>query len=234
MSIDNLSVIKKGLETWLPEPTRVQFRISVEEPLIIRYHMTLGSLYYDSKKKNIITNFPTDPQVRSQPLVIEFLSKSYPQVLGRWRVVKEGTEKHLSYVTTLIKYLLLEVDDIISSLKARYPSLVSYDDAVQENFYVRHNILEGLYKQIEHIALTGSEIGLFQFEPSMGKVGNGFLFIKSSNKELLEQFMLLINKALHNERLISDFRKAEVKKAEVESKVIDFKQDLQDIIRRLP
>ncbi len=134
-----------------------------------------------------------------------------------------------------MKYLLQEVDNIISLLKARYPSLASYDGSpTQENFYVRDNIIEGLYKEIEHIALTRNEIGLFQFEPSLRKVGNAFLFIKSSNEELLTQFMALINKALHNENLITGFRNAEVKKAEIESKVLDFKQGLHDITIHLP
>jgi len=99
---------------------------------------------------------------------------------------------------------------------------------------VRDNIIEGLYKEIEHIALTGNEIGLFQFEPSLRKVGNAFLFVKSSNEELPTQFMALINKALHNENLITGFRNADVKKAEIESKVLDFKQGLHDITIHLP
>ncbi|MGH9989018.1 MAG: hypothetical protein ACREAS_01130, partial [Nitrososphaera sp.] len=66
------------------------------------------------------------------------------------------------------------------------------------------------------------------------KVGNAFTFIKSFSEESLTEFMRLINKVLHNEKLISDFRKAEVKKAEVESRVLDFKEDLQDVIMRLP
>ena len=231
MSMSHLTIIKNGLRTWFQKPTRMDLQISVDDPLIIKYRMTLGTLYYDSRKQDIIVNLPKDPQIHSLSLIMEFLRNYHPGILNLWQAVKRDTGQHLNYVARAwMKYLLQEVDNIISLLKARYPSLASYDGSpTQENFYVRDNIIEGLYKEIEHIALTGNEIGLFQFEPSLRKVGNAFLFVKSSNEELLTQFMALINKALHNENLITGFRNAEI-----ESKVLDFKQGLHDITIHLP
>jgi hypothetical protein len=46
--------------------------------------------------------------------------------------------------------------------------------------------------------------------------------------------MALFGQVLHNENLISEFRNAETKKADIESKVLDFKQELHNIIARLP
>ena len=46
--------------------------------------------------------------------------------------------------------------------------------------------------------------------------------------------MALLSKALHNENVIREFRNAEIKKAEVESKVLDSKQELQNIMIQLP
>lgn len=74
MSADNLTIIK-GLKTWFPKPTRVKLQISVEDPLIIKYRMTLGSLYYDSSRQDIIVNLPKDPQIHDLPLIMEFLRK---------------------------------------------------------------------------------------------------------------------------------------------------------------
>jgi hypothetical protein len=68
----------------------------------------------------------------------------------------------------------------------------------------------------------------------MGVVGNALWFVKSFNEELLMQFMALLSKALHNENVIREFRNAEIKKAEVESKVLDFKQELQNVMIQLP
>lgn len=114
------------------------------------------------------------------------------------------------------------------------PILASYDDCkTSENRYVRNNVIEGLYKEIEHLALTGNEIGLFHFNPSLGKVGNAFLFIQSPNEQILREFMNLIVKVLHDEDTISEFRNAEVKKTEVESKVLDFKRELQNVVNHI-
>lgn len=49
-----------------------------------------------------------------------------------------------------------------------------------------------------------------------------------------ERFLALINKTLNSENLVSEFRVAEIKKIEVESRVLDFKQELQNIIIQLP
>lgn len=49
-----------------------------------------------------------------------------------------------------------------------------------------------------------------------------------------ERFLPLINKTLDSENLVSGFRVAEIKKIEVESRVLDFKQELQNIIIQLP
>ena len=59
-------------------------------------------------------------------------------------------------------------------------------------------------------------------------------FVKPFNEELLMQFMALLSKALHNENVIREFRNAEIKKAEVESKVLDSKQELQNVMIQLP
>ena len=48
------------------------------------------------------------------------------------------------------------------------------------------------------------------------------------------QFMALLSKALHNENVIREIRNAELKKAEVDSKVLDFNQELQNIMNQLP
>jgi hypothetical protein len=45
---------------------------------------------------------------------------------------------------------------------------------------------------------------------------------------MLMQFMALFSKALHNKNVIREFRNAEIKKAEVESKV------LQNVLIQLP
>jgi hypothetical protein len=227
--------IKNTLSSWFPAPVRINFRISVDEPLIINYRMTLGSINYNSKKQEIVMNFPKDPQLDSRGLTMDFLKSHYPNVLNIWKVIKKDTELHLKYMADLwMKYIICEVNNIIFIMQKKYPSLVPNDNSnISENCYVRDNIIEGLYKEIEHIALTGNEIGLFQFNSSMGKIGNGFLFVKSCNEELLMQFVTLLKKASHNENVISKFRFAEIRKAEVESKVLDFKQELQNIIHKL-
>ena len=48
------------------------------------------------------------------------------------------------------------------------------------------------------------------------------------------QLMALLSKALHNENVIREIRNAELKKAEVDSKVLDFNQELQNIMNQLP
>ena len=45
--------------------------------------------------------------------------------------------------------------------------------------------------------------------------------------------MALLSKALHNENVIREIRNAELKKAEVESKVLDSKQELQNVMIQL-
>jgi hypothetical protein len=52
-------------------------------------------------------------------------------------------------------------------------------------------------------------MGLFQLNAPIDAIGNGFLFVKSSNRELLVQFMVLFSQILHNENLISEFRNVE-------------------------
>jgi hypothetical protein len=47
------------------------------------------------------------------------------------------------------------------------------------------------------------------------------------------QFMALLSKALHNENVIREIRNAELKKAEVDSKVLDSKQELQNVMIQL-
>ena len=58
-------------------------------------------------------------------------------------------------------------------------------------------------------------------------------FVKPFNEELLMQFMALL-KALHNENVIREIRNAELKKAEADSKVLDSKQELQNVMIQLP
>jgi hypothetical protein len=180
-------------------------------------------------------NSPKDPNLESLPLTMDFLRKSYPMVLNLWSVTKKETELHLKYISKWVNHLLREVENVISFMITKFPSLAPYEDSkTREPYYVTNNIIEGLYKEIEHIALTGDEIGLFHLNASIDAIGNGFLFVKSSNRELLVQFMASFSQLLHNENLISEFRNAEIKKAEIESKVLDFKQELHNIIAKLP
>ncbi|MDQ6866061.1 MAG: hypothetical protein M3044_19820 [Thermoproteota archaeon] len=46
--------------------------------------------------------------------------------------------------------------------------------------------------------------------------------------------MALLSKALHNENVFREIRNAELKKAEVDSKVLDSKQELQNVMIQLP
>jgi hypothetical protein len=46
--------------------------------------------------------------------------------------------------------------------------------------------------------------------------------------------MALLSKALHNENVIREIGNAELKKAEVDSKVLDSKQELQNVMIQLP
>lgn len=226
----NLLAIKNALSNWFPESSRVSFPISVDEPLIIKYRMTLGSVYYSSEKHGIVTVLPEDPHLDNVSLTLDFLKSHHLEVFRSWETIKRKTEQHLEYVSGWIRNIIIEVDDIISQMVSKYSSLVLYDKSKrQEHFYVRDHIILGLDREIEHIALTGTEIGLFQ--RSVGKIGNGYLFVQSSDEELLVQFMALFNKAIHNESLIDKFRDAETKKADVEMKVLDFKQELQKIIK---
>lgn len=72
--------------------------------------MTLGSIYYGSKKQEIVMDLPKDPHIENLSLTMDFLRTSHPRVLTFWLVIKKETEQHLKYIADWIKYLILEVE----------------------------------------------------------------------------------------------------------------------------
>jgi hypothetical protein len=60
-------------------------------------------------------------------------------------------------------------------------------------------------------------LGLFKIGGDNNKVGNGYTFIMSSNRQALEYFIDSMNKLINIEKVLNHFKHAEVKKSEIES-----------------
>lgn len=72
----------------------------------------------------------------------------------------------------------------------------------------------------------------FKIEGDGNKVGNAYTFVVSSNKQLLQCFVDSINKIINNQKVLNQFKHAEVKKSEVgEAKVYEFKKDIDSLSR---
>jgi hypothetical protein len=212
---------------WLKERPKVTLSISTGESRMV-YRMTLGSLYYDTEIKKYEAR-ESESEIGQQSII--FLKSNYPALWRKWLIAKNDTNNHLCYIVTLWKQFILDpVDKLISELKLRFPGLVKYIDIRNKNeFYVEENIKEGVYLEIQHYATVGYRLDLFQIGGNNNKVGNAYTFVMSSNRQALEYFIDSMSKLISDERTLNQFKRAEEKKSEIESKVYEFKKDLDDI-----
>lgn len=217
--------VKEIKHNWLKEPPKRIFPISIGEGRMV-YRMTLGSLYYDMEIKKAEAK-ESETEIGRQTVI--FLKTRHHELWRKWIVVKNETNIHLDYIASLWNDHILEpVDKILSELTKRFPMLVKYKNMHDKNdFYVEENIKEGVYLEMQHYAALGYRLDFFRIQGD--KVGNGYTFVKSSNRQLLERFIDSINKIINNEKVLNQFRNAEVKKSEVEAKVYRFKKDLDRI-----
>lgn len=221
--------VREIKKNWLKERPKLTFSISTGESRMA-YRMTLGSLYYDREIKKYEAR-ESESDISQQAIV--FLKSNYPVLWRKWLVVKNDTNSHLDYVTMLWKRFIIDpVDKLISELKQKFPGLVKYIDMRNKNeFYVEENIKEGVYLEIQQYATVGYRLDLFQIAGDNNKVGNAYTFVMSSNRQALKYFIDSMNKLINNERILNQFKHAEVKKSEIESKVYELKKDLDNILK---
>lgn len=220
--------VREIKKNWLKERPKIPFQISTGESRMV-YRMTLGSLYYDGEIKKYEAK-ESESEIGQQAII--FLKSNYPALWRKWLIAKNDTNSHLDYIATLWKQFILDpVDKIISELEQKF-SLVTYIDMTnKDKFYVEENIKEGVYLEIQHYATVGYRLDLFKIEGDDKKVGNAYTFIVSSNRQALEYFIDTMNKLINNEKALNRFKHAEIKKSEIESKVYEFKKELNHILQ---
>jgi hypothetical protein len=219
--------IKEIRQNWLKEPPKNISRISIGESKMV-YRMTLGSLYYDMGIKKVEAK-ESETDIGRQIAI--FLKTKHPGLWRKWVIIKNETNSHLDYTAKLWKdYILGPVDKLLFELKSKYQTLAEYRNmqGKKDEFYVEQNIKEGVYLEIQHYAALGYRLDLFRLQSDRNEVGNGYTFIRSSNRQLLEDFIDSISRIISNEKVLSQFRSADVKKSEVEAKVFEFRKDLID------
>jgi hypothetical protein len=112
---------------------------------------------------------------------------------------KNETNSHLDYTAKLWKdYILGPVDKLLFELKRKYQTLAEYRNmqGKKDEFYVEQNIKEGVYLEIQHYAALGYRLDLFRLQSDRNEVGNGYTFIRSSNRHLLEDFIDSISRII--------------------------------------
>jgi hypothetical protein len=192
--------------------------------------MTLGSIYYDNGIK-ITEAKESETDIGKQTK--EYLRTRHQTLWRKWLIIKNETNNHLNNVIELWKqHIINPVDNILFNLKRKFPTLVKYKNMQDKNeFYSEENILEGVFLEIQHYAALGYKLNYFK--TNSNKVGNGYTFLMSSNKHLLEQFVSSINKIINDEDTLNKFKYLEIKKSDIETKVYEFKKELDRIYYRL-
>jgi hypothetical protein len=169
------------------------------------------------------------PASGSFDLAKQYLKSNYPQVLSLWLDAKKKTEAHLEKIANLWqKYIVNPVDNIFSILKHRNPSLVIYEGhgTPPENYLVKTNIIRTLHDEIYHFVETGEWLEFFRINESQKHVGNGFIYMKSPDVSLLNEFVNLVNESLHGEKMLDEFKSAEMGKVGVEAEVLKLRKSL--------
>lgn len=239
LSNNDLKNIKTILDTWFPKSLRISDRIIVSsDPVIIAYRMSLGSVYYESgyNESGIRIGMLANPASENFDLAMQFLKSNYPQVLSQWLDAKDKTERHLERIAGLWqKYILNSVDDIIINIKRRAPSLVIYEGGgkTPESYLVKTNTVKTLHDEIYHFVETGEWLEFFRINRSQKHVGNGYTYLKSPDLSLLSTFVDLVNNFLHDEKMLDDFKSAEMGKVGVEAQVLKLKNSISRIARTL-
>lgn len=217
--------IREIRQNWLKEPPKDIFRISIGESKMV-YRMTLGSLYYDMGIKKVEAK-ESETDIGRQTAI--FLKTKHPGLWRKWVIIKNETNSHLDCIARLWEdYILRPINKLLFELKRKYQTLVEYRNrqGKKDEFYVEENIKEGVYLEIQHYAALRYRLDLFRLQSDSNEVGNGYTFIRSSNRQSLEYFIDSINRIISNEKVLSQFRLADVKKSEVEAKVFEFRKDL--------
>jgi hypothetical protein len=94
---------------------------------------------------------------------------------------------------------------------------------------VEENIKESVYQEIQHYITVGYRLDFFKIDQTGTRVGNGYTYMKSSNTELLEKFVHKINWILYNQNVLKEFKLAEIRKTEIESRVLELKKEIEHL-----
>lgn len=214
--------IREIKQNWLKESHSTP-RISIASESKMVYRMTLGSIYYDVEIKKAEAK-ETETEIGIQ--AAEFLKTKHHDLWRKWLTVKKETNSHLDYIAGLWKEYIL---DAVKKILSKYSNLAEYKTHDKNEFYVEQYIKEGVFLEIQHYAAVGYRLDLFRMQKGSNRVGNGYTFMASSDTQLLEHFIDSINMIINNEKVLNHFRTAEIKKSEIESKVYEFKKDLDTI-----
>jgi len=229
--ISDRDYIREINQNWIMDPPRISFPIANIDESRMVYRMTLGSLYYDSKIHKVEAKEPETDLARQ---TLKFLKSKYPILLKKWLKVKNETNNHLDYIAALWKRNILNpVDRILDGLTKEFPGLHEYHSNLADNdqYYVEPYIKDTVYQEIQHYAALGYKLNFFKIDDTGRKVGNGYTYLVSSNRKVLDKFVDLVYRVIDNEKVLREFRGAKIKKSQIESEVLEFKQELTHILQ---